>query len=318
MAGINDLGKIEYEENLKSVWADEPAAFTPWLERNIDLLGEALGLELEIEQREAPVGPFRVDLLGRELGTDRVVIVENQLGESDHDHLGKLVTYWAGREAGVAIWIASKITDAHREAIYRLNAETPEGIDAFAVEIELVRIGCSPLAPHFSVVVRPRPKLTQPPSAYYEFHTDLLRRLHGVTNGFQTRASGNGRYLTFLKELKQEFRLATAFEMSLFYVELYIDNPSPDVNDAALAHLFEHREGIEAQIGTTLVWDRIENRKGNRVYAGLEGNIESPPERLEEFKQWAVDLLPKFREVFAPHIAALNLDALAATEEARD
>lgn len=129
-----------------------------------------------------------------------------------------------------------------------------------------------------------QPPATEPPNPYYDFHRDLLRRLRDATPGFQTRSRGGTRFLTFRKELPDGFRLATVFEMGLFYVELYIETPDPEVNDAALAELLKHRHVIEAEIGEPLVWDRIESRNGNRVYAGLTGTIESPPERLEEFK----------------------------------
>lgn len=157
---------------------------------------------------------------------------------------------------------------------------------------------------------------TEAPSPYYDFNGDLLRRLHDAASGFRTRSKGGTPYLTFRKELRDGFRLATVFEMGLFYVELYIETPDPEVNDAALSKLSEHREAIEAEIGEALVWDRIESRRGNRVYAGLTGTIESPPERLEEFKQWAVTLLPKFRVAFADRIAALELDTLVADASA--
>lgn len=326
MGTVDDLGTIEYEQNLNEVWSDEPGGFTPWLETNIDLLSEALGLELEIEQREAPVGSFKVDLVGRELSSDRAVIIENQLGESDHDHLGKLITYWAGRGAGIAIWIARRITDAHREAIHRLNKETSEGIDAFAVEIELMRIGCSPLAPHFSVVERPRPKLTRPPSEYREFHTDLLRRLHGASVGFSSRSAGDTPFLVFRDNLPRGFRFATAFQrnrakVDQFEVELVIEMEQRTASNAAFDQLWSESDEIEKQIEEGLEWKRVSEHSdlASRVFAHRTGGIDSSPERLEEFKQWAVDLLPKFRDAFAPRIAALDLDALtaaaAATEE---
>ena len=159
---------------------------------------------------------------------------------------------------------------------------------------------------------RMRPLAPEPRSPYYDFHRDLLRRLRDATSGFQTRSKGGTPYLTFRKELPDGFRLATVFERGLFYVELYIETPDPEVNDAALAELARGRDVVEAEIGEPLVWDRIESRKGNRVYAGLTGTIESPPERLEEFKQWALKLLPKFRDAFAPRIAAIDLNTLVA------
>ena len=171
------MGTLTREKDLRSVWEHEANDFTPWLQDHIDLLGEALGLDIEVEGREGEVGGFSVDLYGKETGTGRTVIIENQLDQSNHDHLGKLLTYAGGRDARIAVWVAPTIRDEHLETIHWLNSQTGEGTDFFAVEIELFRIGKSKLAPHFNVVARPRANLTRQPTAYYEFHADLLRLL---------------------------------------------------------------------------------------------------------------------------------------------
>src|SRR5262249_38114417 len=127
---------------------------TPWLADNLDLLGEALGLALEFRQREHPVGRYSLDLLLSD-AKGRVVIVENQLEQTDHGHLGQLLTYCAGTNADVVGWISSAITQEHAAALEWLNANTRAGVGFFGVEIQLVRIDSSRPAPHFNVVVRP-------------------------------------------------------------------------------------------------------------------------------------------------------------------
>ena len=102
--------------DLRSVWENEAADFTPWLGENLAALGEALGLDLELQAQEAPVGGFSLDLLAHEPNTNRPVIIENQLDTTDHDHLGKLITYASGYDANVVVWITREFKDEHRQA----------------------------------------------------------------------------------------------------------------------------------------------------------------------------------------------------------
>jgi hypothetical protein len=135
-------------------WAHEALEFTPWLAANLDRLGEAVGMALELRAREHPVGKYWLDLLLQD-AQERTVIVENQFGQTDHDHLGKLLTYCAGTEADVVIWIAERLNEEHIAALEWLNDSTVQGVGFFGVELELLRIGDSALAPHFHVVVKP-------------------------------------------------------------------------------------------------------------------------------------------------------------------
>jgi hypothetical protein len=110
------LGKLEHVDPRK-LWNSEPAAFTPWLASNISLLGEALGLDLELMQTEKAVGDFSCDIQARDTGRDRPVIIENQLEPTDHRHLGQLLTYAAGLDAAVIVWISPEVREEHREAL---------------------------------------------------------------------------------------------------------------------------------------------------------------------------------------------------------
>lgn len=148
---------MERIDDLRVVWPYEEYDFSKWLakEENLDALGDAIGMDLELEERESPVGNFSVDIYAHESGTSRGVIIENQLEETDHDHLGKIITYAAGKEAEVIIWIVKRARDEHKQAVEWLNQHTDENIGVFLIEIELWRIGNSPLAPRFNVVERP-------------------------------------------------------------------------------------------------------------------------------------------------------------------
>jgi len=153
MANLGELEKVE----LRTVWQNEATGFTPWLaeEKNIALLGDTIEIELEVVAQEQNVGPFRADILCKDTLNGNYVLIENQLEQTDHIHLGQLLTYAAGLEAVTIIWIAEKFTEEHRAALDWLNEKTEEGIIFFGLEIELYRIGNSPIAPKFNIVCKP-------------------------------------------------------------------------------------------------------------------------------------------------------------------
>lgn len=151
------LGKIKRVTDLRSVWHHEAKDFSKWLaqENNLMQLSEAIGVDIVLEELESSVGSFNVDLYAIEEGTDRQIIIENQLEDTNHDHLGKLITYASGKGAEVIVWIVKRARDEHRQAIEWLNQNTGVKIGFFLVEIELWQIDDSAIAPKFNVVERP-------------------------------------------------------------------------------------------------------------------------------------------------------------------
>jgi hypothetical protein len=141
--------------DLRAIWPKEASDVTPWLASNIQALGQAPGLDLELAGTETDVGDFSLDLFARDLSSGRPVVVENQFGSTDHDHLGKLITYAAGLDAGVVIWIAEKIREEHRQALEWLNRRTDSARDVSGVVIEVLRIDDSRPAFVFKPVVFP-------------------------------------------------------------------------------------------------------------------------------------------------------------------
>ena len=131
---VEALGKLLHL-NPHTVWRNESGEFTPWLHENIESLCGAIGVDIQGVTREVAVGSFSADLVGEEPGSGRAVIIENQLKRTDHDHLGKLLTYAAGKEGGVIVWIASEIRQEHRNALEWLNNATRGNIDFFGVEL---------------------------------------------------------------------------------------------------------------------------------------------------------------------------------------
>lgn len=152
-----NLGKMKRINDLRSVWPHEANDFTKWLadEQNLAILSESVGIDISLEERESSVGSFNVDLYATENGTGRKIIIENQLEDTNHDHLGKLITYASGKGAEVIIWIVKRARDEHRQAIEWLNQHTDSEIAFFLVEIELWQIDDSLLAPKFNIVEKP-------------------------------------------------------------------------------------------------------------------------------------------------------------------
>lgn len=150
------LGRLERVQT-REVFEHEALGFTPWLaqEENLALLADTIGLSLVLEAQEQPIGSFRADLLCKEHQTGQWVLIENQLDQSDHSHLGQIITYASGVQAATIIWIAGLFTEEHRAALDWLNASTVEEVQFFGIEIEFWRIGQSEAAPKFHIVSAP-------------------------------------------------------------------------------------------------------------------------------------------------------------------
>ena len=140
--------------DLREVWKSEPGDFRPWLADpgGLKLLGDAIGVDLELEAQEKDVGPFRADILCKDIADNTWVLIENQLETTDHTHLGQLLTYAAGLDAVTIIWIAKRFTDEHRATSDWLNEVTGKNINIVGLGVELWRIGNSPIAPKFNIV----------------------------------------------------------------------------------------------------------------------------------------------------------------------
>jgi hypothetical protein len=153
---LSEFGRLT-KVPLREGWLSEPQDFTPWMAdpENLSLLGDAIGIELSLEAREKPVGPFRADLLCRDAADGTIILIENQLERSDHLHLGQIITYAAGLQAVTIVWVAERFTEEHRAACDWLNQITGPEFRVFALEVELWRIGDSRPAPKFNVRAQP-------------------------------------------------------------------------------------------------------------------------------------------------------------------
>lgn len=310
-----ELGKLKRVDP-RSVWAHEAQDFTPWLREHIELLSEAVGLELDLVETESPVGSFAVDLYAKDLNTGGWVIIENQLEQTDHSHLGQLMTYAAGKEAGVVIWISPSFRDEHRQTLDWLNEITDDEVSFFGIELELLQIDDSPPAPNFSLVAQPnewqkrikRPATSLRQEAYQTFFRELLDKIKAQhPNLTRVKKAYPQHWFTFPVG-RSGFAISARFAQGgKFRVELYIDVGDGVKNKAAFDTLREDREAIEAGIGQPVIWDRLDERFASRISCGTHGSIDDDPARLEELQEWALDLVWRYREVFSPRVRKLVL-----------
>lgn len=151
------LGTLKKVEDLRSIWDHEATGFTRWLSKteNVQLLSDEIGINIKVLQIEASVGSFSVDILAEEIETGKKIIIENQLEKTNHDHLGKIITYAAGHEAEIIIWIVKDFRDEHKQALDWLNEHTDDKINFFGINIELWQIDESALAPKFNLISEP-------------------------------------------------------------------------------------------------------------------------------------------------------------------
>ena len=295
---------------LRDVWKNEASEFTPWLSDNIGALGEAGGLELEFERREAPVGDFSLDILATEVGTNRRVVIENQFGATDHDHLGKLLTYAAGYDADVVIWITEALRDEHRQAMEWLNRRTGSETGFFGVVVQVLQIDDSRLAYQFEVVVRPsewRKSTIASVQAvsgrqlkykeYFQRVIDKLREEHSFT---RARIAGPQNWISFSSGVTGIWPGASFAQGKRARVEVYIDRSNYDENKRIFDTLKNRAKELEAAFGAPLAWERLEDRRASRVATYRPGSIDDTSKDLAQIEAWMIERLLAIKAIMVP------------------
>ena len=316
------LGRLEKVE-LRTQWLNEATEFTPWLAKpeNIEILGETLDMDLEVEAQERSVGQFRADILCKEIGTsDHWVLIENQLESTDHRHLGQLLTYAAGLQAVTIVWIAAKFSEEHRAALDWLNKITDTAsVRFFGVEVELWRIGVSEPAPRFNIVSKPNDwsqsvkqaaraidddELTDTRIKQREYWGALMVVLNEKKGpvrgnkkpqpqswmGFPTGRSGvhvNPVMITPKKKIRAEIYLGRANAKAFFWL------------------LKAQSAAIEQELGYALEWEELPAGQDSRIAIYLDAD---PLNESDWGRQhtWLADRLNDLHRVFASRVRELN------------
>lgn len=306
-----EFGKIK-KLNIRDIWQHEAHNFTPWLAENLEKLGESVGMDLELVEQEASVGNFSLDILAKDLSTGHNVIIENQFGDTDHDHLGKMLTYAAGFDASKVIWISENVRDEHRQTIEWLNQRTDTDTQFFAIEIEVFKIDESKPAYNFKPIVFPNEwrKLKKEgwkdnPSAkgeayreYFQSLIDELRNKHAFTKAKVAQPQNWYIFPTGISGISYGTSFAQGGRVR---AELYIDAGESETNKKLFDWLIEQKQTIESEFGETLDWERLDDRRASRIAIYREGSVDEV-EKLKEIQAWAIQELLKFRKAFSSRL----------------
>ena len=269
-------------------------------------------MDLELESTEAPVGDFSADIIARDLSTNKLVVIENQYGGTDHKHLGQLITYASGRGAGAVVWIAETIRPEHKSAMDFLNQNLKESLSLFAVEASAIRIDGSKPAFVLTVVSMPSeasvsPDVSPPDSetkaryrSYFQSLIDDLRERYKFTNA---RTGQPQNWYTFASDNSKIYRYSTSFAQGgRVRVEIYIDCGDKSSNEELFDCLVQHKSEIEKALGFELGWERLDSRRACRIAVYRDGDIDADSETLADIKNWTIQNLLKFKAVFPAQV----------------
>ena len=305
------LGKLS-EVDIRDLWKHEQYDFSEWLskEENIEILGDEIGLTLTDIDKEVFVGSYRCDLVARDETTGVKVIIENQLETTNHDHLGKIITYASGLDADVVIWIVKEAKEEHRSAVEWLNNKTTKDVSFFLIEIHAYQIGDSLPAPKFVLVEKPNDflKTTSINRGNGEVSKSEADRLNFWTRFNQVLVSRNRPFNVRKEHTERWYSVAmgtseAGIAISLLgrtgqiSVELAIKD-----NKQMFDRLYGMRDVIENELGLSMQWQRLDNKKASRILYYIDGLDFDRQESHDELINEIIDKAILMRDVFKQHI----------------
>ena len=305
------LGKLE-EVDIRELWKHEQYDFSEWLskEENIELLNDEIGLTLTDIQKEVFVGTYRCDLVAKDETTGIKVIIENQLEATNHDHLGKIITYASGLDANVVIWIVKEAREEHRSAIEWLNNKTTNELSFFLMEIRAYKIGDSLPAPKFVVVEKPNDfvKTAKASIDNGELNKTQIDRLNFCNQFREVLISRNkpfnvGKPSTnhwndvALGTSEANISITLVNKINSIGIEVYIRE-----NKNLFDKLFTVSEEIENELGFSMEWMRLNHKKASRVICYIEGLDFDNHENYDELMNQVIDKVIVVRNVFRKYL----------------
>lgn len=305
------LSRIKEIKNLREIWANEATDFTNWLaqEENLNLLSETIGVDLDLVKTEAVVGRYSVDILAKESNTGRNVIIENQIEPTNHDHLGKVVTYAAGHDASLAVWIVREAKEEHAKAIEWLNEHTDDSLGFFLLEIKVLQIDDSSPAPQFRIIVKPNEwakaiksdsnskELTDTKQRQLQFWTDFRAYMEKKNTSFSCRLPHPQHWYDFsIGTSFAHLNLEINTQKEMLSCGLYIPR-----NKDLFGFLQSRKSVIEEKLGICK-WVDASIASRILITKSFEDVIPNDnSSRDEEFK-WFYTKLLEFKKVFSPMI----------------
>ncbi|MDE0263560.1 MAG: DUF4268 domain-containing protein [Bryobacterales bacterium] len=318
IAVAESLGQL-ISVDIRKQWPNEAVDFTPWLARedNIAALGNALGLELETDRVEVPVGPYSADILARD-STGDYVVVENQLSKTDHDHLGKSITYASVLGAKSVVWVAPFFTDEHHKALDWLNDHTTDELAFYGVQIELWSIDGSKPAVRFNAVSRPAEIVRQATATKSGDLSDTRRVQLAWWTAFREALLADGVVASGRTPRPQYW-----YDVPLGRTGIVLSNTA-NTNDGqigvrvylrgrhggdlVLERLLKEREEIEDKIGKSLQWNPNPENRDKTIGVYRDADL-SDRALWDEHLKWMVDMTSRFRSVFGPLVRGMDLSS---------
>ncbi|WP_330654431.1 DUF4268 domain-containing protein [Blautia sp. MSJ-19] len=304
-----NLGTLKEITDLRSIWPHEALNFTPWVAENVDLLADAVGLDITVDETESSVGDFNVDIYASETGTDRKIIIENQLEDTDHDHLGKLITYASGKGADVLIWVVKHAREEHKAAVEWLNNHTDDKIGFFLCEIKLFQIGDSKIAPSFTVVERPNDwtkEIKKTTSAnptqqqrleYWQAFNDYAFSDANFSRIFNKRKPTTDHWMDFsIGSSACHIAVSQIQKRKAVDVELYIND-----DKELFKSLFTHKDEIEKAMEMELEWKELPERKASRILIEKTVDLDDRATWPEQF-DYIMDTCIKMKKSFKRYL----------------
>ncbi len=304
---VMGIGRL-IEVDVRELWKHEQYDFSKWLskESNIEYLNDILGLTLINIDTEVYVGPYRCDIVAEDETTEAKVIIENQLEATNHDHLGKIITYASGLDAKVVVWIVKEAKEEHRAAVEWLNNNTNNNVNFFLIEIHAYTIGDSDPAPKFEVVEKPNDfvkrskskvgsdELNKSQSERLVFWEEFNQVVASRGKPFNIRkATTDHWYDVAVGSSEAHIAIDLVNKDGIIVVELYINN-NKDLFDS----LYTNKEEIESKLGLKLIWDRLDGKKASRIKYYIEGLDFDNHNNYDDLMNKIVDTAVSMRDVF--------------------
>lgn len=301
------LGKLQ-EVDIRTVWPHEQYDFSKWLaeEENIRELGDTLNLSLTDVETEKFVGNYRCDILCKDELTGKMVLIENQLEPTNHDHLGKIITYASGLDAAVVVWIVSSARDEHASAIEWLNKHTDDEISFFLLEVHAYKIGDSDPAPQFNIIEQPNDfvktvktvaknnELNESQKQRLEFWTQFNDVVESKGKPFNKRkATTDHWYNVAIGSSEANISIDLVNKEHKIRVSLWI-NDNKDLYDS----LSLRKDEIEQLLGFDLEWNRLDSKKASYICTYIKGLDFKAQNNYPQLMEQIIDLVLKMRKVF--------------------
>lgn len=317
--GMSDFANLEAQD-VREHWGHEELEFTPWLASEIEAEGtsdleDVLGLDLEVVEREKSVGKYKVDIFGRVVDSDRTFIIENQLTNSDHDHLGKSLAYAAGVDADIIVWIAPDFNDEHLDAVQWLNENSREGVDLFAIKLEVWKIKDSPPAVRLNPIEKPSEWKEKAQRRKGEL-SDRERRREEFWTTFRNRIREESTRLRARKPQPRHY-YSNPIGVGGYHISFYVDESEEELgleltiedNADAYVELKDQAAEIENELGAELYWGELRETRSGKMRGSLgvkrDADIENR-DTWDEYLRWMLNMGGQFHEVFPGRLRQLE------------